>query len=261
MTEFGFPIFYEYFFDDSKLKVNLIIANGRKTIIGNGKYYYVRLIDEEGKCGETRPKTQKDTLQGNYGTDFPIFIKPQNGLIIQSQVKDFIYPFFTIDPIFGTMAFLIKDDIEFAAIHYKINENNLTNFEKVFSISLPFKQAPWNYVYEFYNLILKNSDDDFVDSKYPSFTSYGKVTYIFFAYASRGGGFCGIWSPKKQPTSNLTKLHNDDSSRYLYFLDSDYFVNAEPVGKFIPQSPSESSSKCPEETSYLGAFIAFAIID
>uniref|UniRef100_A0A914Q5D3 Uncharacterized protein n=1 Tax=Panagrolaimus davidi TaxID=227884 RepID=A0A914Q5D3_9BILA len=80
-----------------------------------------------------------------------------------------------------------------------------------------------------------------------------------------------VFATKKQPTSNLDQLHKYDSLRYLYFLDSDYFESGEPVGKFIPtviltpssasESPSESLSKCPEETSYLGAFIAFAVID
>uniref|UniRef100_A0AC35F731 Uncharacterized protein n=1 Tax=Panagrolaimus sp. PS1159 TaxID=55785 RepID=A0AC35F731_9BILA len=30
MTEYGFPIFYEYFLYEQKLKVNLIIANGKQ---------------------------------------------------------------------------------------------------------------------------------------------------------------------------------------------------------------------------------------
>uniref|UniRef100_A0AC35F6P3 Uncharacterized protein n=1 Tax=Panagrolaimus sp. PS1159 TaxID=55785 RepID=A0AC35F6P3_9BILA len=157
------------------------------------------------------------------------------------------------------MVYLVKNGSELAAIHYKIDENDLTNFEKVFSIPLPV-HPKLDFKNEFYELIFHNSKYNFVESRYPSFTSYGKFIFLFFGFGGTGG-LHGVWSTKKQPTSNLDMLGNGDSLRYLCFLDSDYFENGEPVGKFIPKSPSEYSPKCQEETSYLGAFIAFAVID
>uniref|UniRef100_A0AC35FW02 Uncharacterized protein n=1 Tax=Panagrolaimus sp. PS1159 TaxID=55785 RepID=A0AC35FW02_9BILA len=132
MTEYGFPIFYKYHWKDDKLNVDFIIANGKQA---------------PNKQGETRPKSEKETLSGalylnqrfakyayfiyqsassstciftidfedlfqgdlrtsEYGT-----IKPKEINRIPKIIKNFYYPFFTIDPIFGTMVYLFQGDL------------------------------------------------------------------------------------------------------------------------------------------------------
>uniref|UniRef100_A0A914PHK0 Uncharacterized protein n=1 Tax=Panagrolaimus davidi TaxID=227884 RepID=A0A914PHK0_9BILA len=249
MTEFGFPIFFEYFLDNENLNVNLIIANGKQSKVGNGLYYYVSLIDDEGICGKTRPTTEKETLsgglylnqrkakyayyiyqspdstciltiefddlfQGDYETKNPKKIKPQEINLIASKVKGFYYPFFTIDSILGTAVFLTFKDDKLSAVHYKIDENDLTNFKKVLSLSLTldsksdggesilwYFENPYNY---------KNSN--------PTFTSFAKSTFLFFAIEEYSN-VIGIWSPKY---AHATLLDIDDNHRRFYFLDSDY---------------------------------------
>uniref|UniRef100_A0AC35GSB0 Uncharacterized protein n=1 Tax=Panagrolaimus sp. PS1159 TaxID=55785 RepID=A0AC35GSB0_9BILA len=172
MTEYGFPIFYEYE-KHLWLKVYLIIANGKKTKYNGGSYYYVYLFDEGKKCKSNKPQfgtrfgemdtlsgglylnqrnasyayfiyqsrnatciftiefkdlfqgdyatkqvkkitpkqvnlIKKNEFQGNYATKQVKKITPkQVNLIKKTEVKDFYYPFFSIDPLLGMLLFYI----------------------------------------------------------------------------------------------------------------------------------------------------------
>uniref|UniRef100_A0AC35FGE4 Uncharacterized protein n=1 Tax=Panagrolaimus sp. PS1159 TaxID=55785 RepID=A0AC35FGE4_9BILA len=144
-----------------------------------------------------------DLFQGDYDTKNPIKIQSQEINLIASKVKDFYYPFFTIDTILGTAVFLTFKDDKLSAVHYKIDENDLTTFKKSDGAEsiLWYFENPNNY---------KNSN--------PTFTSFGKSTVLFFAIEEYSN-VIGIWSPKHAYT---TLLDIDDNHRRLYFLDSDY---------------------------------------
>uniref|UniRef100_A0A914R2J0 Uncharacterized protein n=1 Tax=Panagrolaimus davidi TaxID=227884 RepID=A0A914R2J0_9BILA len=219
------------------------------------KYYYVKLVDENGECGETRPRdgekkdklsgalylNQKyakyayfvyqsfdfktciltiefeDLFQGDYSTGKPVPIKPKKVNVIENEVDNYFYPFFTIDAIMGTMVYLTKTGDKLAAVHYKIDESNLTNVKYTFHI--PLKTGWWD---KYRGMIWVLQSDKNLFHKSPSFTSYGTATFLFSAKTPNYPGITGFWFMKSQPAYN-TQLLKHDNQRHFFYLNPAYF--------------------------------------
>uniref|UniRef100_A0A914QD21 Uncharacterized protein n=1 Tax=Panagrolaimus davidi TaxID=227884 RepID=A0A914QD21_9BILA len=229
------------------------------------EYFYVTLIDEDGKCRETRPKSEKETLsgalylnqrfakyayfiyqssssstciitiefedlfQGDYRTKELVTIKPKEINRIPKIIENFYYPFFTIDPIFGTMVYLVRNGNELSAVHYIINENRITHFEQVFPLELRADpDKPTEILW-----YLQNPDIMFDRGMLPVFTSYGKSTFFFLPKSGEGGtSVAGFWTASKVQGSYV-KVLKYDNQRHFYYLNYGYFENGEPFGKYV----------------------------